>query len=92
MVRAVDLDMAIDATLTEDESAVGRPQKICAVIKAMTLGAKLGPLHFQHKFFGRAMRVMAIETVFAHRRVLPKEWTALLGMTLVAIIVHRIFP
>ena len=37
------------------------------------------------------MRVMAIETVFAHRRVLPKEWTALLGMTLVAVIIHRIF-
>ncbi|MGB9413557.1 MAG: hypothetical protein WCB26_20425, partial [Pseudolabrys sp.] len=81
--------MAIAATLVEDEPAVCRPQKIGAMIKAVAFRAKLGPLYLQHKLFGGAVRVMAIETVFAHRRVFPKEWTALLGMTLVAVIVHR---
>src|SRR5215471_1030096 len=60
------------------------------MVKAVALPAKLRPLHLQHKLFGRAVRVVAIETVFAHRRVLPKKWTTLLGMALVASIVHRV--
>lgn len=91
MVRAVNLHMAIAATLVEDEPAVRWPQKIGAMIKAVTFRAKLGPLYLQQSLFGGAVWVMAIETVFTHRRVLPKEWTTLLGMTLVAVIVHRIF-
>ena len=84
----MDFHMAIAATLVEDEPAIGRTQEVGAVIKAMALRAKLRPLYFQHSLFGRAMRVMAIQAVFAYRRVLPKEWTTLLGMTLVAVIVH----
>ena len=88
MVRAMNLHMAIAATLVEDEPAVGRTQEVGAVIKAMALRAKLRPLYFQHSLFGRAMWVMAIQAVFAHRVVLPQEWTTFLGMTLVAIVVH----
>ena len=89
MVRAVDFHMAIAATLVEDEAAGGRSQRIrIAMVKAVALPAKLRPLHLQQKLMGGAVWVMAIETVFAHRRVLPNEWTTLLGMTLVAVIVH----
>ena len=37
------------------------------------------------------MWLVAIEAIFTNRRVFPKEWTTLLSMALVAIVVHRIF-
>ena len=88
----MNLDMAIAATFVEDEAAAGRSQRIrIAMVKAVALPAKLRPLHLQQKLMGGAVRVVAIQAIFAHRRVLPNEWTPLLGMTLVAVIVHRIF-
>ena len=57
----------------------------------MALPAKLGPLYLQQKFVGGAVWVVAIEAIFTNRRVFPKEWTTLLSMALVAIVVHRIF-
>ena len=80
--------MAIAATLVEDEPAVRWPQKIGAMIKAVAFRAKLGPLYLQHKLFGGAVRVVASDTVFAHRHMFPQERTALLGVARIAGIVH----
>ena len=87
----MNLRMAVAAPFVKDKPAVRRSQQIGSVIEAMAFCAKLGHLHFQHGLPGRAVRVMTIETVLAHRIVFPKERTAFLCMAFVAIVVHRIF-
>ena len=44
----------------------------------------------EEEFVHRAVRNMAIGAVLTHRRVFEQEWSAFLGVTLVAIVVDRI--
>ena len=70
MVEPASFHMAIAATLLKMNRLL-LAQKIGAMIKAVAFRAKLGPLYLQHKLFGGAVRVMAIETVLLTARV-PK--------------------
>ena len=90
MVRAVDHGVAVATTLVEDEPAGRWAQKVGAMIEAVALRAQLGPLDLQQELVGGAMRFMAVQAVFAHRRVFPQERAALLGMARVAVVVDRI--
>jgi hypothetical protein len=47
-------------------------------------------LHYQHRLVRRSVRVMAVQAVLAHRRVLEKERTPLFRVALVALVIHRI--
>ena len=91
MVRTMNLDVAVDAALVEDEPTGGGPQQVGAMVEAVALAADLGLLRLQHRLVGGAMCVVTIQAILAHRRVLPQERTALLGMALVAIVVDRGF-
>ena len=58
--------------------------------ESVALGAKPRPRDLQRVFIRGAVRLMAVQTVLAHRRVLEQERPALLRMALVAIVVDRI--
>ena len=58
----------------------------------VALVAKPRRRHFQHALVDRAMRIVTVRAVLAHRRVLEQERSALLGMALVAIVVDRVRP
>src|SRR5258708_39346418 len=46
---------------------------------------------FQRELVDRAVRIVAAQAILAHRFVLEQKWSALLGVTLVASVVDRIF-
>jgi len=56
----------------------------------VALIAEPRPRHFQHVLVDRAVRVVAVQAILAHRRVLEQERPALFGMTLVASVIDRI--
>ena len=49
--------------------------------------AKQGLLHAQQWLIGAAVRIVAVEAAFTNRRVVPNDWAALFGMTLVTFVV-----
>ena len=50
-------------------------------------GTEPRPRDFQHELIVRAVRVVAVQAVFADRRMLEQERSALLGMAFVASVV-----
>ena len=63
-----------------------------AVTEGVTFGAYPWPRDFQQVLIHRAVRIMAVQAVLAHRRMFEQERSALLGMARVAIVVDRIRP
>ena len=57
--------------------------------RGMALLAQPRARDLQHGIVDRAMGVMAVQAVLAHRRVFPQERSALLGVTLVTGVVDR---
>ena len=58
--------------------------------EAVTLEAQSRTREFQRVLVDGAVRIMAVQTVLAHRRMLEQERTALFRMALVAGLVDRI--
>ena len=48
--------------------------------------------HFQRVLVDRAMRIVTVQAILAHRRMLEQERSALFGVAGVAIVVDRILP
>ena len=79
------------AVLTSPPHALdSRRPAVKPVTKAVAFGAQPRPRNFQKEFVHRAMRIVAVRTVLAHRSVFEQEWSALLGMALVASVVDRV--
>src|SRR5215472_3463511 len=63
-----------------------------AVTEAMTFGTQSRPRYLQHVFVVAAVRIMAAQAVFPHRRVLEQERAALLSVAFVTGVVDGVFP
>src|ERR1700722_7649512 len=59
--------------------------------EAVTLEAQSRAREFQRGLVDGAVRIMAVQTILAHRRMLEQERSALFGMAFVTIVVDRIF-
>src|SRR5262249_3075385 len=89
-VAAVDCCVAILALPSHRENtarSTGRP----TVTSAVTLEAQPRTRELQRELIHRAVRIVAIQAVFAHWKVFKQKWPALLRMTGVADVVDRIF-
>src|SRR5450759_4027573 len=89
-VRAMDCVVAV---LTRTSHGLYSRRPIAKpVTKAVAFGAQARSRDLEKVFVHRAMRIVAVQAVLAHRRVFEQERSALLGMALVAIVVDRIRP
>src|SRR5450759_4458745 len=87
-VRAMDCVVAV---LTRTSHGLYSRRPIAKpVTKAVAFGAQPRSRDLEKVFVHRAMRIVAVHAVLAHRRVFEQERSALLGMALVAIVVDRV--
>ena len=56
--------------------------------RIMALLAQSGCTNPQHAHVIAPVRVVAVQAIFAHGRVLPEEWPSLLSVAAVALLVH----
>src|ERR1700722_2672120 len=89
IVAAVNHGVTVLAGPREHLHLADAAGEAVAEAAAVALVAQARPRHFQHRLVDRAVRVVAVEAVLAHRRVLEQERTALLGVALVAGVVDR---
>ena len=87
-VGTVNFGMAVLAR-TADRLHLQRTAS-CPVTEGVALSAQPRPRQLQRVFIRRAMGIVAVQTVLAHRRVLEQERSAFLRMALVAIVVDRV--
>ena len=69
-----------------------RSQSSLPMTYCVALVAQSRPGHFQRVLIDRAMRVVTVEAVFAHWRMLEQERSALFSVALVASVIDRIGP
>ena len=62
------------------------------VADRVALEAQPRARHFQRELVDRAMRIVTVQAILAHRRMLEQERSALFGVAGVAIVVDRILP
>ena len=87
--RPVDRRVAVQAALVEGVPRLGGVGRAGVARGLVALLAQQRRLHLQHLLVDRAVGVVAVEAVLAHRRVLPQERAALLGVAGVAVLVDR---
>ena len=83
VLRVAVLALAIECV---DRRRISRIARMPGEI-GVTLLAKTWPRDPEHEVVDRAVRLVAVHAVLAHRRMLPQERAALLRMALVAIVV-----
>jgi hypothetical protein len=95
MVRTVNIRVTIQTGITHDLVVVRTDR--CLIIggrgmarRDMTALAEERQPRHEHMLVMRAMRIMAIQTIFAHRRMLIKERSALIRVTGVASLIGGI--
>ena len=66
-----------------------RPHPGLCMADRMAPVAEPWPRHLQQELVDRAMRIVAVQAILAHRRVLKEERPTLFGVALVAIVVDR---
>src|SRR5262245_33182782 len=83
IVRAVNLRMAVLARVRDHEP---RPwiARLRVPAQRMALLAQARPRHVEHVFVVGAVRIVAVEAVLTHRRMVVEERPALLRVALVA--------
>lgn len=100
MVRPVYQPVTIEAGLSNQpwpsNANVNATGQTCRAIKLagmvgirMTVLAQIGRPHFEEICVRRAMRIVAVGAVFAHRGMFPQERAALLRMATIAGVVDR---
>src|SRR3990172_2869131 len=90
MVRSVDVRMALHAR-APDHEAVARQPRLARVPRGdVTLLAEARFRELEHRLARRAVRLVAVEAVLVHGRVLPEEGAPLLGVAAVTVVVHGV--
>ena len=77
--------LALPADRLDGQGPAGR-----AVTERVAFRADSWPRNLEHELVHRAVRIVAIRAILAHRRVLEEERSALFGVALVASVVNGI--
>src|SRR5262245_66354833 len=88
MVGAVYLRVALQAGAADREAIGGLARARRMPGRDVTGLAQTRHVHLEHRAPRAAMRVVAVEAVLGHRRVLPQERAALLRVTGQTLVVH----
>ena len=84
----MNLAMTISTAPVEEESRISIPRRSGMLRRCVTLSAQPWIRHLEQSVVDRAVRLMAIGTIFKGRWMLPEEWPAPLSVASVTVLVH----